>query len=51
MPRRAAFLDRAAELRAAALAYYSGDGVQLMDDATYDAGISELRAVLNMKGT
>lgn len=32
-------------LRSAAAAYYSGDGTQLMDDATYDAGIRELRTM------
>jgi len=38
------FLTLADELRAAAAAYYAGDGSQDMDDATYDAGIRQLRA-------
>lgn len=33
----------AVRLQDAARAYYSGDGSQLMDDATYDAGIRALR--------
>ena len=44
------FLTFAGELRSAAAAYYAGDGSQLMDDATYDAGIRQLRAVATEHG-
>jgi DNA ligase (NAD+) len=37
------FDELAKRLRSAAAAYYAGDGSQLMDDATYDAGIRALR--------
>lgn len=39
------FTALADKLRSAAAAYYSGDGAQLMDDATYDTGIRELRSL------
>ena len=38
------FTALAKRLRSAAAAYYAGDGSQLMDDATYDAGIRALGA-------
>lgn len=41
----AEFVALAAQLRAAADAYYSGDGTQLMDDATYDSGLRTLRTL------
>jgi DNA ligase (NAD+) len=47
---RLEFLALAAELRSGAAAYYSGDGRQTMDDATYDAGIRQLRAAAEANG-
>lgn len=45
------FIKLADRLRHAAAAYYAGDGVQLMDDATYDAGVRELAAVATLHPT
>jgi hypothetical protein len=38
------------KLRSAAATYYSGDGTQLMDDATYYAGIRALRGAAEKHG-
>ena len=44
------FRSLADVLRLAASAYYAGDGEQLMDDASYDAGIRQLRADAEANG-
>ena len=47
---RTSFTELADRLRDAAAAYYSGDGTQTMDDATYDAGIRQLRGAAEEHG-
>jgi DNA ligase (NAD+) len=47
---RTSFAELADRLRDAAAAYYSGDGTQTMDDATYDAGIRQLRLAAEEHG-
>ena len=47
---QSAFRSLAEDLRAAAAAYYQGDGSQVLDDATYDAGIRRLRASAEESG-
>ena len=47
---RATFTALADRLRAAAAAYYSGDGTQTMDAATYDAGIRQIRGAAEEHG-
>jgi DNA ligase (NAD+) len=50
MPSHNEFSALADKLRAAANSYYSGEGTQLMDDATYDTGIRELRTLATEHG-